>query len=279
VALAISVCFLQGSQTRHSGPLQKHRVSHLMGMTVESSDGQKVGRIRNFIVDEQTGELPFAILSAGGFLGMGAKVKIVPAEAMSLGTTKKGVLALHTTAFHWKQAPDFRKSDLASLGHADWAAYIYEFYGLQPNQGIQTAQPATAGAKLASLAPTGPQAGNAAPQKRAVRKKRSADPMQLASDIIGQNVVNRQQENVGEISDLLLDLSERKPALAIISGGRLLKKDGSFAVPLRSLTLTDRGKAEIDAGAAMFEQAPPFDEQAWQSAASSSNRMIYRFEP
>ena len=118
---------------------------------------------------------------------------------------------------------------------------IYEFYGQQP-PGVGTAQ---------------------------------AGPLQLTSELIGMAVVNRQQEQLGKLSDLLVDLSGQKPACAIISA-KLSKAERSFAAPLASLSGPVGNKLVIDANRNQFEQAQPFDQKIWQTGTRSPEG-IYAF--
>ena len=49
------------------------RVDWITGTTVTSPDGETIGNVNDLILDGETGELTAAILSVGGFLGIGAK--------------------------------------------------------------------------------------------------------------------------------------------------------------------------------------------------------------
>lgn len=49
------------------------RVDWITGTTVTSPDGETIGNVNDLIIDGETGEMTAAILSVGGFLGIGAK--------------------------------------------------------------------------------------------------------------------------------------------------------------------------------------------------------------
>src|SRR5215471_13459034 len=49
--------------------LQNSCVRNLLGMRVENEDGQQMGNLVDFVVDTQSGQLVYALLSSGGFLG------------------------------------------------------------------------------------------------------------------------------------------------------------------------------------------------------------------
>jgi sporulation protein YlmC with PRC-barrel domain len=47
------------------------RVSRLIGMPVEGMDGQRIGEVHDLIVDARDGRVRYAVIDAGGFLGLG----------------------------------------------------------------------------------------------------------------------------------------------------------------------------------------------------------------
>src|SRR3954452_6637449 len=57
---------------------QASKASDLIGKTVQSKNGEKLGTINDFVIDKQSGRLDFAIISTGGLAGVGAVSKVVP---------------------------------------------------------------------------------------------------------------------------------------------------------------------------------------------------------
>src|SRR5712672_481050 len=53
------------------------RATYLCGIAVENKDGQAIGRLEDFIVDLQSGQVTYALLSSGGFLGLRKHLKII----------------------------------------------------------------------------------------------------------------------------------------------------------------------------------------------------------
>lgn len=49
------------------------RLDWITGTTVRSPDGETIGNVNDLIFDRESGEISAAILSVGGFLGIGAK--------------------------------------------------------------------------------------------------------------------------------------------------------------------------------------------------------------
>ncbi len=254
------------SHQRHDAEFQSDLVHRLVGLTVENADGEKLGVIKNFIMDMQSGQAKYALISSGGFIGVGSHLKIAPAPALSTATAKKGVVSLDVSQHHWAGAPVFRKGDLLKLSEPAWSKRIALFYGQLP--------PGTnAGAAAAPAV---------ARTSRAARSEQAGDmpsgSLRLASDIVGRVVINRHQEVIGEISDLLVDLGGLKSAFAIISSRKSSKHEESFAVPLRSLSAAARNKFALDADRRMFTEAKPFDKASSATPGTNSTQIIYKFE-
>ena len=78
-----------------------YRVSKVVGGTVVNEANETVGTIDDLIVTPSE-KVPFAVLSVGGFLGMGTKYVIVPYSALLIqdkkmvlpGATKESLKAL-----------------------------------------------------------------------------------------------------------------------------------------------------------------------------------------
>ncbi|WP_404935495.1 PRC-barrel domain-containing protein [Paraburkholderia sp. BL27I4N3] len=58
----------------------------LDGSQVISSDGQDVGKIRDIMLDMRSGRIAYAVLSEGGFRGMGTNLHATPWNAPTLDT-------------------------------------------------------------------------------------------------------------------------------------------------------------------------------------------------
>jgi sporulation protein YlmC with PRC-barrel domain len=234
------------------------RARQLTGMKVENSDGQRVGTVRNLVLDMRTGELRYVVIGSGGFLGVHATLKLAPAEVMSAATAKRQTLAINATATQWNRAPAFKLSSLASLGEPGHAREISRFF---------TASSASIAATNA-LSTTGSENGTNAPEPE----------LKLGSDLIGMRVVNEKQEKIGEVLDVLVSFGEPRPAFAIISSGRLFHREHQYAVPLRALGFSQKeSKLTLNADAATLQQAPPFNQQAWAARARNDSSKTYQY--
>lgn len=81
------------------------RASQLLGATVYSPDGQTIGEIKEMLISPKTVAVDAAIVSVGGFLGVGDKTIAVPMEKLHRG--KENRLTLDATKEQLKAAPQY----------------------------------------------------------------------------------------------------------------------------------------------------------------------------
>jgi sporulation protein YlmC with PRC-barrel domain len=101
------------------------KASELIGMTVQGTDGKKLGDIKDLVIDPEEGGVEYAVLEFGGFAGIGDKYFAVPWEALQLDQTNKKIL-LDVHKKELKDAPGFDKNNWPDLGLEQ--VLIYEFY-------------------------------------------------------------------------------------------------------------------------------------------------------
>jgi hypothetical protein len=85
-----------------------YRTSKVVGSTVVNEANETVGTIDDLIVTPSE-KVPFAVLSVGGFLGMGTKYVVVPYSSLKVGD-KKMVLP-GATKDSLKALPEFKYVD------------------------------------------------------------------------------------------------------------------------------------------------------------------------
>lgn len=120
-----------------SGPGVSHGPGpHLMGANtlvgndVYNRDAEDIGEIKEIMLDMRTGRVSYAVLSFGGFLGMGEKLFAVPWDALKLDTENKRFV-LDVNKDRLKSAPGFDKSHWPDMADATWERGIHAYYGTQ----------------------------------------------------------------------------------------------------------------------------------------------------
>lgn len=92
-----------------------------------------------------------------------------------------------------------------------------------------------------------------------------------AETLIGNDVYNRQGEDLGDIKEIMLDMRSGKVKYAVLSfGGFLGIADKLFAVPWSALTLdTINKRFVLDIPKSKLKNAPGFDQDNWPDMADS----------
>ncbi len=60
------------------------------GTAVYNRQGEKLGSVYNFMVDKRSGQVAYAVMSFGGFLGVGGKHHPLPWKSLTYDTGKGG---------------------------------------------------------------------------------------------------------------------------------------------------------------------------------------------
>ena len=106
----------------------------LDGDKVISSDGEDIGKVKDIMLDVGSGRIAYAVLSTGGFLGIGDKLLAIPWHALTLDTQQK-CFVLNMTAERVKNAPGFDKDHWPSMADQTWATSVHQYYGSEPYWG------------------------------------------------------------------------------------------------------------------------------------------------
>lgn len=111
------------------------------------------------------------------------------------------------------------------------------------------------------------------------RSERLAFPAK-ASEIMGKEVNNLQNEKLGKVDELGVDVEAGRVALVVISSGGVLGVGGkTIAVPPRAFSYDPSTKAlRLDVNKEKFKGAPAFDVSKWDEA-SQTNQLFetYRY--
>lgn len=82
------------------------KASSLIGMEVRNSSNEKLGEVKDLVMDLDSGKLSYAVLSVGGFLGIGEKLIALPPGALKQGETSEYLL-LEADKARIQAAPGF----------------------------------------------------------------------------------------------------------------------------------------------------------------------------
>jgi sporulation protein YlmC with PRC-barrel domain len=105
--------------------------STLKGDKVVNLQGEDLGNIEDLMIDLERGRIAYAVLSFGGFLGMGDKLFAIPWEALTVDTSEKR-LVLNADKELLKRAPGFDKNRWPDMADPTWGKELYSYYGYKP---------------------------------------------------------------------------------------------------------------------------------------------------
>lgn len=106
----------------------------IIGNDVVNQAGETLGQIEEIMIDRHTGDVAYAVLSFGGFLGLGEKYFAVPWRAMTVNTVDHNCI-LNVSEDRLKEAPGFDKDDWPSSANRAFLDQVYRFYEVQPYYG------------------------------------------------------------------------------------------------------------------------------------------------
>lgn len=102
--------------------------SRVNGTPVYNRDGTRIGHVDDLSIEKVSGRTAYAIMSFGGFLGIGEKFHPLPWSLLEYDTERGGyTVSLDRTAL--ENAPSYDAAELRALGGAKIDQTIYGYYG------------------------------------------------------------------------------------------------------------------------------------------------------
>lgn len=102
--------------------------SSLTGDKVYNTMNEDLGKIEDIMIDVESGRVSYAVLSFGGFLGLGDKLFAIPWTALRLDEERK-CFVLDVDKKTLESAPGFDKDHWPDLSSADYQQSVYSHYG------------------------------------------------------------------------------------------------------------------------------------------------------
>lgn len=121
---------------RHTTHLRKPagvlEADRIIGCKVENPQGENLGKIETLIINLEEGRIVCAVLSFGGFLGLGEKLFPVPLQALMFNADgDKAIIDIDKERL--KNAPGYDRDQLPDMGDRNWTSQIYRHYGYAPD--------------------------------------------------------------------------------------------------------------------------------------------------
>ena len=103
------------------------RAKKVIGTNVKDKSGQKIGEIEDVVLDKQSNNIMFAVVSFGGFLGAGEKFHPIPWAALDYDESE-GAYTVPYTKDQLKAAPAGSVSELVREGGLTVREQTYSYY-------------------------------------------------------------------------------------------------------------------------------------------------------
>ncbi|HLP78898.1 MAG TPA: PRC-barrel domain-containing protein [Candidatus Paceibacterota bacterium] len=253
-AFLVAASSINGAETnmnRHSTASDRtigtvERASKVIGREVRSNSDQKIGKIDDLVVDLESGRILYAVVSAGGFIGVGDRLVAVP---VSVFTEQNKQLRLDADKQKLTDAPQFVSSGdkRDEMFSPAFAGSVNKYFG-----GNATWMEDSSG-KI------GGKFGN----------------VHTANDLIGMDVRNVSNETIAKVENVMVDLSAGRVPYVVLSPDRSLNlsagRDALYAIPPNALTASGDGKT-LNTGIdkQKLASAPHFNKNQWPDMANHS---------
>lgn len=220
-----------GKQQATNDQVDMRRASKCIYAEVRGSDNQKLGDIKDFAIDSHAGRVVFAVISTGGVAGVGDTVRAVPFKALQF-TTENEPIKLNIAKASFDQAPTLDEASWDRLSNPEFSSPLYKQYNVQPESATRTAG-----------------------LTRYVK----------GTDVVGMDVHNAQDEDLGEVNDIMLNVRNGQIVYAVLGfGGVLGMGEKLFAVPWQALQVDAQDKKFVlNVDKERLRNAPGFDSNNW----------------
>ena len=104
----------------------------LIGNDVFNEQYEDLGKVMEIMLDMRSGRVAYAVLSFGGFLGMGNKLFAVPWSALTLDTKNKRFV-MNTQKMQLEKAPGFDADNWPNMADPTWKKDVHAYYGITPH--------------------------------------------------------------------------------------------------------------------------------------------------
>jgi sporulation protein YlmC with PRC-barrel domain len=114
-------------------PVQGRETSSLItsdkveGMPVYDARGKRIGKVERLMIDKLTGRIAYAILSFGGFLGIGADQYPIPWSMLTYNKKPDG-FQLNVTEEQLKNAPKIEQGESWEQANRDRNQDVYDYW-------------------------------------------------------------------------------------------------------------------------------------------------------
>ena len=102
-----------------------------VGTAVYNRRGEHLGSVYNLMIDKYSGQVAYAVMSFGGFLGIGESYHPLPWRTLTYDTRKGGyVVDIDRTRL--ETAPSYKSSTVPNRSDRAYGHRVDDYYGVPP---------------------------------------------------------------------------------------------------------------------------------------------------
>ncbi len=123
----------QSTAGERNRPLERDESNNLIGSNkvegtiVYATDGEKIGSVDHLMIGKRSGRVEYAVMSFGGFLGMGERFHPLPWDALDYDTNEGGYV-VGIDKGRLKEAPSFERNSQPSFDR-QFGESVHKYYG------------------------------------------------------------------------------------------------------------------------------------------------------
>ena len=108
--------------------------SKVTGTNVYNTVGESIGSIYDVMIDKKSGKVAYAVMSFGGFLGIGNEYHPLPWSMLKYDTGKGGYV-VNLSKSQLEGAPRYPQGTDPGWGNRDYESKLHSYYGVGPYWG------------------------------------------------------------------------------------------------------------------------------------------------
>lgn len=105
------------------------------GTEVYNGSGDHLGEISSVMIDKVSGKVAYAVMSFGGFLGIGEQYHPLPWSTLTYDTDKGGYV-VNLSREQLEGAPHYESRETPDWGDRAYERRLHDYYGVNPYWGI-----------------------------------------------------------------------------------------------------------------------------------------------
>lgn len=224
------------------------RASVILGLDVYNTTGKQLGHVDDIVLDRDGREIGYIVLSHGGVVGIGDKLLALPREMVRYDRAGDRLI-VDLSEDIVSKAPGFDKANWPTAANSDYYQKLTEYFRAAPHE--------KAPAPMTSM--------KESPEKLTGPTERGLVWDRRATGLIGTDVRNPSNDELGKIDDFVIDWNSGKVRYLVLSHGAIMDVGGKlFAIPVEAVTRKAGEEAFVlNVTKEDLKGAPSFDKSNW----------------